>query len=104
MHFNGVKIPTLPHRKNIDILIGQSDKALLTVLEEHESLNFDEPNLVLTHLGTVASSGRMDVCSALVQNRRVEVVYCHCDVHNWDELKLENASLKENLRQLELQE
>ena len=51
MHFNGVKIPTLPHRKNIDIFIGQSDKALLTVLEERESLNFDEPNLVLTRLG-----------------------------------------------------
>ena len=33
-----------------DILIAQSDKALLTVLEECESLNFDEPNLVLTGL------------------------------------------------------
>ena len=29
---------------------------------------------------------------------------CHCDVHNWGELKLENATLKENLRQLELLE
>ena len=104
MHFNGVEIPTLPHRKNIDILIGQSDKALLTVLEERESLNFDEPNLMLTRLGPVASDGRMDACSASVQNRRVEVVSCHCDAHNWDELKLENATLKKNLRQLELQE
>ena len=104
MHFNGVEIPTLPHRKNIDILVGQSDKALLTVLEERESLNFDEPNLVLTRLGPVASGGPMDACSASVQNRRVEVVSRHCDAHNWDELKLENATLKENLRQLELQE
>ena len=74
------------------------------MLEERESLNFDEPNLMLTRLGPVASGGRMDACSASVQNRRVEVVSCHCDVHNWDELKLENATLKENLRQLELQE
>ena len=103
-HFNGVEIPTLPHRKNIDILIGQSAKAFLTVLEERESLNFDEPNLVLTRLGPVASAGRMDACSASIQNRRMEVVSCHCGVHNWDELKLENAMLKENLRQLELQE
>ena len=31
-HFHGVEISTILHRKNIDILIGQSDKVLLIVL------------------------------------------------------------------------
>jgi len=51
VHFIGVKIPVLSHRKSVDILIGQTDKLLLTVLEKREGLNPDEPNYVLTHLG-----------------------------------------------------
>ena len=47
-HFKGVKIPTISNRKTIDILIGQSDKSLLAVIEERESLNAEEPNCVLT--------------------------------------------------------
>ena len=57
----GVKIPTLPNRKNVDILIGQSDKSLLMVVEEREGLDADEPNYVLTRLGPMASGGRMNV-------------------------------------------
>ena len=30
-HFEGVDIPTISGRKTIDVLIGQSDKLLLTV-------------------------------------------------------------------------
>ena len=30
-HFHGVEIPVIPERKCVDILIGQSDKALITV-------------------------------------------------------------------------
>ena len=40
-HFAGVEIPILPDRRNIDILVGQSHKMLLTVLEERESLDDD---------------------------------------------------------------
>ena len=36
IHFRGVKIPVIPNRKGVDILIGQSDKLLLTVLKEQE--------------------------------------------------------------------
>ena len=72
-HFNGVNISTLPNRKNVDILIGQSDKSLLMVLEEREGLDVDEPNYVLTRLGPVASGGRMNVRSDQFQSRRVGV-------------------------------
>ena len=58
-HFKGIKLPTIPSRKNIDILIGQTDKSLLTVLEEREGSNSDDPTLVFTRLGPIASGGRM---------------------------------------------
>jgi len=54
-HFKGVKIPTVPQRDRIDVLIGQIDKELLAVLEERESVNPDDPNYVLTRLGPFAS-------------------------------------------------
>ena len=57
-HFLGVNIPTIPDRNKIDILIGQSDKQLLVVLDEREGSNPEEPNFVLTKLGPMASGGR----------------------------------------------
>ena len=50
-HFEGVEIPLAPERDRVDVLIGQSHKSLLTVLQE--------PNFVLIHLGPVASCGRV---------------------------------------------
>ena len=58
-HFDGVEIPVAPNRECVDNLIGQSDKALLTVLEEREGKNPHEPNFVLTRLGPVTSGGRV---------------------------------------------
>ena len=50
-HFRGVQIPVISYRKSVDLLIGQSDKFLLTVLEEREGLNSNEhSNYVLTRL------------------------------------------------------
>ena len=100
-HFAGVKIPTLPDRKSIDILVGQSDKVLLTVLAEREGLDPDEPNYVLTRLGPVVSGGRLGTCQDLLQNRRVEIERCPCDPRTWDELKQENAFLKNRLKEFE---
>ena len=57
-HFLGVSIPTIPDRNKIDVLIGQSDKELLVVLDEREGSNPEEPNFVLTRLGPIASGGR----------------------------------------------
>ena len=100
-HFAGVKIPTLPDRKSVDILVGQSDKVLLTVLAEREGLDPDEPNYVLTRLGPVVSGGRLGTCQDLLQNRRVEIERCPCDPRTWDELKQENAFLKNRLKEFE---
>ena len=59
-HFDGVNIPTLPYKKCIDILIGQTDKFLLTVLKEREGIRPEDPNYVLTRLGPIASGGCVD--------------------------------------------
>ena len=59
----GVETPIIPQRKSIDILIGQTDKCLLTVLKERESLNHDDPNYLLTRFGPIASDGRISVKS-----------------------------------------
>ena len=73
-HFHGVEIPTIPHHKNIEILIEQSDKVLLTVLEEQEGQKPDDPNYVLTRLGPIASGGcYMESESNLCQSRRTKV-------------------------------
>ena len=101
-HFRGVQIPVISYRKSVDLLIGQSDKFLLTVLEEREGLNSNEPNYVLTRLGPMASGGRMDICSNLINSRQAVVNVCKCDARECENLRLENASLKENLRKIEL--
>ena len=70
-HFDGVNIPTLPYKRCIqttttttttciDILIGQTDKFLLSVLEECEGIRPEDPNYVLTRLGPIASGGCVD--------------------------------------------
>ena len=59
-HFDGVNIPTLPYKRCIDILIGQTDKFLLTVLEEREGIRPEDPNYVFTHLGPIASGVCVD--------------------------------------------
>ena len=47
IHFRGVKISVISDRKGVDILIGQSDKLLLTVLKEQDGKRPNEPNTVL---------------------------------------------------------
>ena len=71
-HFHGVEIPVTPERKCVDILIGQSDKALITVLKELEGSNSNESNLVITRLGPIASGGRVLGSSKSVRALRVE--------------------------------
>ena len=100
-HFRGVQIPVISYRKSVDLLIGQSDKFLLTVLEERKGFNLNEPNYVLTCLGPMASGGRMDICSNQINSRRAVVNVCKCDAQECENLRLESASLKENLRKIE---
>ena len=58
-HFKGVKIPVLTHRKSVDILVGQSDRVLFTVLKEQEGRSPNDPSLVFTRLGPIASGGSL---------------------------------------------
>ena len=62
-HFDHIKIPVATNRECIDILIGQSDKVLLTVLEEREGKDPHKPNFVLNRLGTAVNRGRVPHCS-----------------------------------------
>ena len=73
-------------------------------MEEREGLTPDEPNLVLTRLGPIASGGRVSSCGEYVSVRRTKVannVEYSCDC---SKLKLENSDLKQKLRDLELQD
>ena len=67
-HFHGVEIPVIPEHKCVDVLIGQSDKALITVLKELEGSNSNEPNLVITRLGPIASGGRVQGSSKICES------------------------------------
>ena len=102
-HFDGVEIPLAPDRDRIDVLIGQSDKALLAVLEEREGADPEEPNYVLTRLGPVASGGRAPSESNSVSAFRVSVEPLRSE-RCCNELQQEIASLKETIREYELQD
>ena len=73
-------------------------------MEQRKGLNSNEPNNVLTRLGPMASGGRMDICSNLINSRRAVVNVCKCDARECENLRLENASLKENLQKIELKD
>ena len=101
-HFADIHILVIPYRRSIDILVGQSDKTLLTVLEEREGFDPDQPNCVFTRLGPIASGGRLDVRSNLIQNRKVDVGPKPFNWDESDELRKKNAILEKRLRELEL--
>ena len=50
----------------------------------------------------MTSGGRVHACSDLVQSRRTAIETCHCNVHKCGELREENVTLRENLREFEL--
>ena len=101
-HFDGVEIPVAPERERVDVLIGQSDKALLTVQEKREDVDPEEPKFVLTRLGPVASGGRVSSGTNALSILKVVVEpmqSCDCN-----QLKHEIVLLKEAVREYELQD
>jgi len=103
-HFDGAVVPVAPDRRQIDILIGQSDKQLLTVLDEREGANPEEPNYVLTRLGPIASGGKVPAVSTSLSALRVQVnssadSECECT-----KLRQEISALKETVREFERQD
>ena len=103
-HVGGVQKPVISYRKSVDLLIGQSDNFFLTVLEEREGFDCNEPNYGRTRLGSMTNGGRMDICSNLINSRRAVVNACQCDARECENLRLKNTSLKENLRKFELRD
>ena len=68
-HFQGTHVPVAPERNRIDDLIGQSDKLLLTVLEEQAGASPEELNYILTRLGPIASGGRVSASSGSLSRK-----------------------------------
>ena len=60
-HFEEVKIPIISQSKRIDILLGQTYKELLTVLEKRESLNASDPHYFLMQLRRIATGGCVEI-------------------------------------------
>ena len=85
-HSEGLHISVVPERGRVDVLSGQSDKLLLTVLEKLEYADPEEPNYVLTGLEPITSGGMVDrnSCSSVsLSALRVKVeppdkVDCDC--------------------------
>ena len=73
------KIPVIYERKNVDILIWQTAKLLLTVLEEHESIYPDDPNYVLTRLGLISSGSLIGEGSKPFRTLKVQTTSECCD-------------------------
>ena len=97
-----MEIPVITERKSVDILIWQTDKLLLTVLEERESIHPDDPNYVLTRLGSIASGGLIGVGSKPCQTSKVQTTSECGDQCECDQLKLEISELKDSLRNYEM--
>ena len=104
-NFNDVEIPTIPERKCIDVLIGQADKGLLTVLHESENVDPNKPNYVLTKLGPIASGGRVSAATNAYTSLKINLnANCGCiDEDCCVKLKREIANLKQSLRESNLE-
>ena len=98
-HFKSVKIPVLSHRKSVDILIGQSDRVLLTVLKEQEGRSPNDPSLVFTRLGPIASGGRVSGSSNYVTALRIQTEVGTSDCEACGGPRKELATVKEALRE-----
>ena len=83
-------------------MIGQTNKELITVLEEREGVNASEPNYVLNRLGSIASGGRVGVRSDSHQVLKARV-NVDCDTNECEQLRQEITELKAALRQVELE-
>ena len=97
-HFEEVQISVIFYRKRVDLLILQSDKFLLTILEKRKGFDSNEPNCVRTRLRPMASGGRMDISSNLINTGQAVVNECQCNDRRRENLRPEKAGLKENLR------
>ena len=83
-------------------MIVQTNKELLSVLEEREGVNASEPNYILTRLGPIASGGRVGVRSDSHQVLKARVS-ADCNTSECEQLRQEITELKAALRQVKLE-
>ena len=83
-------------------MIEQSDKALITVLKELEGSTSNEPNLVITQLGPIASGGRVQGSSKSVRALRVEMIATDPDCGLCDKLQQKLLTVNNALREYKL--
>ena len=103
-HFQGTHVPVAPERNRIDVLIGQSDKLLLTVLDEREGESTEEPNYVFTSLGPTASGGRVSTSYGSLSTLRVQVESYEDAARDCVKLRHEVSSLRETVHKYERQD
>ena len=106
-HFKSTHVPVAPDPKRIDVLIGQSNKQLFTVLQEREGVSSEEPNYVLTRFGPIASSGQVPAAtsgSLSALRVQVEVESFEDAARECAKLKRENSALKQTVREYEREE
>ena len=102
-NFNDVEIPTIPERKCMDVLIGQADKGLFTVLHESENVDPNKPIYVLTKLGPIASGGRVPAATSAYTSLKVNLnANCDCIEDCCVKFKREVADLKQSLQESNL--
>ena len=104
-HFKSMHVPVAPDPKRIDVLIGQSNKQLFTVLQEREGVSLEEPNYVLTRFGSIVSSGQVPAAtSGSLSALRVQVESSEDAARECAKLKRENSALKQTVREYEREE
>ena len=72
-HFKDVEMFELPDIDTVDILIGNDNACLMTVLEERVGLSRDEPHAVLTPLGWLGCGGGSPLDKKSVKVCRIQV-------------------------------
>ena len=103
-HFGDASIQVLPGKDRVDLLIGQDNARLMTVIEEREGSSADHPNCVLTRLGYVASGGRLAATSTAKQVSKVVLQTPVTISSKLEALRQENEELKAELRERTLDE
>ena len=95
-HFEGVTISVLPHRSEVDIIIGLDNSHLMKVVEERVG-DVGQPHAIKTPLGWIASGGSFQQKMTDLVTRRVSISPTH--IHQQQELKI--RELQETIRDLE---
>ena len=97
-HFEGVEMFELQDRTSVDLLIGNDNAFLMTVLEERVGVSRCDPHAILTPLGWLACGG---VSPLEKESVKIRPVKAGVDLSIGSPLSQELASRDERIRELE---